>query len=106
MYLPEIYQHFSDEFSEVFEDYQKLGITTRDAGPLEEKIQNMVKLGIAVGANSKGAVMSSTRKALASGAGADEIIHAVLLALTTTGFPNMIAALGWVEAVLKESETP
>ena len=105
MYLPEIYQHFSDEFSEVFKVYKQLGITTRDAGPLEAKTQNLVKLGIAVGVNSKGAVMSSTRKALNSGATADEIIHAVLLGLTTTGFPNMIAALGWVEAVLKETET-
>ena len=100
MYLPEIYQHFSDEWSEVFESYKKLGITTRAAGPLDEKTQNLVKLGIAVGVNSKGAVMSSTRKALASGAVADEIIHTVLLGLTTTGFPNMSAALGWVEAVL------
>jgi len=103
MYLPEIYQHFSKEFTEVFDVYKQLGITTRDAGPLDSKTQDLVKLGIAVGANSKGAVMSSTRKALASGAVADEIIHAVLLALTTTGFPNMIAALGWVEAVLKEA---
>lgn len=105
MYLPEIYQHFSDEFSEVFKVYKQLGITTRDAGPLDAKTQNLVKLGIAVGVNSKGAVMSSTRKALDSGAAGDEIIHAVLLGLTTTGFPNMIAALGWVEAVLKETGT-
>ena len=104
MYLPEIYQHFSEEFSAVFKVYEELGITTRKAGPLDDKAQNLVKLGIAVGANSKGAVMSSTRKALESGAAPDEIMHAVLLALTTTGFPNMIAALGWVEAVLKEAE--
>ena len=104
MYLPEIYQHFSEEFAEIFKVYKQLGITTREAGPLAAKTQNLVKLGIAVGANSKGAVMSSTRKALESGAAPEEIIHAVLLALTTTGFPNMIAALGWVEAVLKENE--
>ena len=105
MYLPEIYQHFSESFSEVFKAYKKLGITTRDAGPLGERTQNLAKLGIAVGVNSKGAVMSSTRKALDSGAAPEDIIHVVLLALTTTGFPNMIAALGWVEAVLKETES-
>ena len=105
MYLPEIYQHFSESFSEVFNAYKKLGITTRDAGPLDERTQNLAKLGIAVGVNSKGAVMSSTRKALDSGAAPEDIIHVVLLALTTTGFPNMIAALGWVEAVLKETES-
>jgi alkylhydroperoxidase/carboxymuconolactone decarboxylase family protein YurZ len=103
MYLPEIYQHFSETFSDVFQVYKQMGITTRDAGPLDEKTQNLAKLGIAVGANSKGAVMSSTRKALETGASPEEIIHVVLLALTTTGFPNMIAALGWVEAVLKEA---
>jgi alkylhydroperoxidase/carboxymuconolactone decarboxylase family protein YurZ len=47
--------------------------------------------------------MSSTRKALGAGASPEEILHVVLLALTTTGFPNMIAALGWVEAVLRET---
>jgi alkylhydroperoxidase/carboxymuconolactone decarboxylase family protein YurZ len=45
--------------------------------------------------------MSQTRKALKSGASKDEILHAVLLSLTTTGFPSMIAALGWVEEVLE-----
>ena len=60
-------------------------------------------MGIAVGVNSKGGVMSHTRKALAAGASPEEIMHAVLLALTTTGFPNMIAAMGWVDSVLKEN---
>jgi len=46
--------------------------------------------------------MSSTRKALASGAVPDEIGHSVLLSLTTTGFPNMIAAMGWANEVLEK----
>jgi alkylhydroperoxidase/carboxymuconolactone decarboxylase family protein YurZ len=45
--------------------------------------------------------MSSTRKALASGAGNKEIAHAVLLSITTTGYSNMIAAMAWVNGVLK-----
>ncbi|RPJ73954.1 MAG: hypothetical protein EHM15_06150 [Desulfobacteraceae bacterium] len=45
--------------------------------------------------------MSHTRKCLAAGASPEEIFHVVLLALTTTGFPNMIAALRWVDTVLK-----
>ena len=83
-------------------DYQQLGKVCREAGPLERKYQDLIKLGIAIGANSRGAVMSSVRKALASGAVADEIAHVVLLSLTTTGFPNMIAALGWVNEVLDQ----
>ncbi len=103
MYLPKIYETFSGKFPGVFKDYKQLGQTCRAAGPLDQKCQDLIKLGIAIGANSRGAVMSHTRKALDSGASAEEIAHAVLLSLTTTGFPNMIAALGWVDEVLKEA---
>ena len=101
MYLPKIYEKFSSKFPEVLKDYQQLGRTCRESGPLEKKYQDLVNLGIAIGANSRGGVMSSTRKALDAGATPDEIAHAVLLAMTTTGFPNMIAALGWVDEVLE-----
>ena len=100
MYLPKIYEKFQAQFPEVFENYKKLGVSTRAAGPLDEKTKDLVKLGIAIGANSRGAGMSHTRKARAAGATAEEILHAVLLGLTTTGFPNMIAALRWVDEVL------
>jgi 4-carboxymuconolactone decarboxylase len=103
MYLPKIYEKFSRKFPEVLKDFKQLGQTCRAAGPLDPKCQDLIKLGIAVGANSRGAVMSHTRKALDSGASADEILHAVLLSLTTTGFPNMIAALQWVDEVLQET---
>ncbi len=104
MYLPRTYEDFIKKFPKIFEDYRQLGKTCREQGPLSEKSQDLVKLGIAVGANSRGGVMSSIRKALASGATPEEIIHVVLLSLTTTGFPNMIAALGWANEVLgKES---
>jgi alkylhydroperoxidase/carboxymuconolactone decarboxylase family protein YurZ len=103
MYLPKIYEKFSSKFPEVFKDYQQLGKTCRESGPLEEKYQNLANLGIAIGANSRGSVMSQTRKALESGATQEEIVHVVLLSLTTIGFPNMIAALGWVDEVLEGS---
>ncbi len=103
MYLPKVYEKFTGKFPDVFKDYKQLGQTCRSAGPLDAKCQDLIKLGIAIGANSRGAVMSSTRKAMESGATKDEITHAVLLALTTTGFPNMIAALQWVDSVLEES---
>ena len=102
MYLPKVYEKFTGKFPEVFKDYKQLGQTCRSAGPLDAKCQDLIKLGIAIGANSRGAVMSSTRKALESGATKDEIAHAVLLALTTTGFPNMIAAMAWVDEVLNK----
>ena len=100
MYLPKAYENFSKDYPSVLEAYRNLGKVCREAGPLDEKTQEMVKLGISIGAASRGTVMSSTRKALAAGASKEEIIHAVLLAVSTTGFPNMVAALGWVNEVL------
>ena len=102
MYLPKTYEDFIQKFPKVFEDYRQLGKSCREEGPLNEKYQDLVKLGIAIGANSRGGVMSSIRKALASGASPEEIIHVVLLSLTATGFPNMIAAMGWANEVLKK----
>jgi alkylhydroperoxidase/carboxymuconolactone decarboxylase family protein YurZ len=101
MYLPKIYEKFSSKFPEVFKNFQQLGKTCRESGPLDKKCQDLINLGIAIGANSRGAVMSQTRKALESGATEEEILHAVLLSLTTAGFPKMIAAMGWVDEVLE-----
>lgn len=105
MYLPKVYEKFQSEFPDLFTQYNQLGAACRNAGPLDAKAQNLVKLGISLGVSSRGGVMSSTRKALESGASREEIVHAVLLGLTTTGFPNMIAALGWVEEVISQSES-
>ena len=103
MYLPKVYKNFKERYPAVFKDFKQLGISTREAGPLDEKTQHLVKLGISVGVNSRGGVMSSTRKAMAAGATAEEIEHAVLLAMTTTGFPNTIASLSWVNEVFDEA---
>jgi 4-carboxymuconolactone decarboxylase len=102
MYLPKVYENFTKEFPGVYKDFKKLGTTCRKSGPLDAKTQNLIKLGIALGINSRGGVMSSTRKALDSVATRSEIVHAVMLGLTTTGFPNMIAAMGWVEEVISQ----
>jgi len=104
MYLPKTYKDFSEKFPGLLEAYKQLGKSCRKAGPLEEKYQDLIKLGIAVGANSRGSVMSSVRKALASGATPEEINQAILLSLTTTGFPNMIAAMGWANEVLEKQQ--
>ena len=100
MFLPKPFRNFKENFSDVHQQYEKLATACREHGPLDQKSQDLVKLGIAIGQNSKGGVMSNTRKALASGATADEIHHAILLSLTTVGFPAMIAALGWADDVL------
>ena len=102
-YLPEIYQEFKQHFSEVAKAYDALAVSCHQWGPLDEKTQRLAKLGIAIGLSSEGGVRSHARRALAEGVSPEELRHAVLMALTTAGFPTMIAAMKWVEEVIKKS---
>jgi 4-carboxymuconolactone decarboxylase len=101
-FFPFSYKRFKKEFPEVEKEYDKLAKKCHASGPLNEKIRRLIKLGIAIGSESEGAVKSHTRRALAIGISPKEIRHAVLLALTTIGFPKMIATLNWVHEVFEE----
>jgi 4-carboxymuconolactone decarboxylase len=101
-YLPEVYQHFQRHFPKVKEAFDALGAAEHDAGPLGERERRLIKLGIAVGAQSEGGVRSHVRKLLGIGVSEAEILHAIVLALTTIGFPATNAALSWAEEVLSE----
>ncbi len=101
-YLPEVFQQFGRRYPRVKEAFDALGAAEHEAGPLGEKERRLVKLGIAVGAESEGAVRSHTRKLLGIDASEEEILHAIVLSLTTIGFPAANAALAWAEEVLSE----
>ncbi|MEX2133773.1 MAG: carboxymuconolactone decarboxylase family protein [Acidimicrobiia bacterium] len=103
-YLPDVYIRFRDRFPDVAAALDHLGRSTESAGPLDPRTQRLVKLGIAVGALAEGAIRSNVRKLLDEGVTAEEIQHAVSLAITTVGFPAAIAALGWVDEVLDAGE--
>jgi AhpD family alkylhydroperoxidase len=98
--LPSAYRRFAGEQPRIVTAYEELSAATLGEGPLDRRTAELVKIGIAVGARLEGAVHSHVRRALEAGASADEIRHAVRLALTTIGFPTMMAALGWVNDVL------
>ncbi|HTY81431.1 MAG TPA: carboxymuconolactone decarboxylase family protein [Dehalococcoidales bacterium] len=99
-YLPEVYREFKKQYPKIYGTYNKLALSCNEVGPLDEKTREMVKLGIAIGLSSEGAIRSHTRRALAAGVSADGVRQAALLALTTAGFPTYIAALKWVNEVL------
>ncbi|MDQ4083729.1 MAG: carboxymuconolactone decarboxylase family protein [Actinomycetota bacterium] len=101
-----MYQKFEHRYPVVKEAFDALGAAEHEAGPLGEKQRRLVKLGIAVGAESEGAVRSHVRKLLGVGVAEEEILHTIVLALTTVGFPATNAALGWAEEVLAEEGHP
>jgi len=102
--IPGFYTRFIETYPDVGEAYKGLSRACKEAGPLDERTAELVKLGISIGAGMSGATHSHTRKAIEAGATADEIIHAVLMATTTIGFPNMMRGLAWVKDVLEAQE--
>src|SRR5438045_2322407 len=100
--VPSHFKAFGEQYPEVMQAYESLGCAAAEAGPLDAKTRELVKLALAIGARSEGATHSHTRRALSAGATAEEIRHVVLLLVTTLGFPAMMAAMTWVEDVLGE----
>ncbi len=99
-HLPEVYLRFRGHNAEVATALDRLGAAVDGAGPLDERTQRLVKLGLAIGAAAEGAVRSNARKAMAAGASPAEVRHVTLLAITTCGFPTAIAGAAWVDEVL------
>lgn len=103
-YLPRIYRDLRAEHPEVAAAYDALGATCREAGPLSEREQRLVKLGIAIGLSSEGGVRSHVRRGLSDGLSRDELLHAVTVAVPTAGFPATAAAYRWALDVLDAGE--
>ncbi len=80
---------------------EKLGDAAKEAGPLDEKMAQLLQLAASIALRSEGATHSHTKRALEAGATHDEIRHAVLLLTNTIGFPNVMAGMSWVNDVLE-----
>jgi len=100
--LPPAYTKFQEEFRRVWSAYDRLGTAVHQEGPLEPKVRELVKLGIAIGGRLEGAVKAHTRLALEQGASVNEIRHVALMAITTVGFPTAMAALTWIEDIVSK----
>jgi 4-carboxymuconolactone decarboxylase len=98
---PDTYTRFIERHREVGEAYQELGRVVAEGGPLDRKTVQLVRLGMSIGAQHEGAVHAHARKALSSGCSPDELRHAAMLAVTTLGFPSMMAASTWVEDMIR-----
>ena len=86
-------------YPEVWNAYASLGKACSEAGPLDGRSARLVKLALAIGALSEGAVHSHTRRAIAEGLSKDELKHVALLAIPTLGFPQGVKVLTWIEDV-------
>ncbi len=98
--LPEHFQDFVHRYPEVWEAHQKLSEACAQAGPLDRKTRELIKVGISGAANQTTALQRHAVMAVQAGATEEEVYQTVLLLITTVGFPRASAALQWAQNAL------
>jgi AhpD family alkylhydroperoxidase len=93
--LPKTFRAFISRFPDIGEAHEKVAHFADQAGPLERKHCELIKIGISLGAGLESAVKSHVRRALEHGATTAEIEQAILLGVNTRGFPATVAAWQW-----------
>ncbi|MGC3872270.1 carboxymuconolactone decarboxylase family protein [Halomonas sp. GXIMD04776] len=97
--LPSGAGEVAEQYPEVWSAYAALGEACAESGPLDERTRRLVKLALAVGARSEGAVHSHARRALEESIDAEELKQVAMMSIPTLGFPAAVAALTWIEDV-------
>jgi len=96
---PKMYQTFVKRYPKLREAWECTAKAGND-GPLDPRTRRLVKLAVALGAFSEGAVHSNVRKALAMGISKKEIEQVVALSASTMGLPSTVAVYSWVQDYL------
>lgn len=94
--LPEVPSELAAEHPDVWDAYSDLGAACAEAGPIDGETKRLVKLALAVGTGSEGAVHSHVRRGLEEGVDPEALEHVATLAITTLGFPDAMAARSWI----------
>ncbi|MCE9682318.1 carboxymuconolactone decarboxylase family protein [Halomonas alkalisoli] len=89
----------ADDYPEVWQAFASLGKACAEAGPLDACTRRLVKLALAVGSGSEGAVHSHMRRAMAEGIEPEALKQVAMLAIPTIGLPAGVAALTWIEDI-------
>lgn len=97
---PEWHRSIQQRHPDFIHAVEELGTAIRQSGPLDDKLAQLIQLAAAATLRSEGAVHSHTRRALEAGATPEEVRHAVMLVTSTIGFPNVAAALSWVDDII------
>jgi alkylhydroperoxidase/carboxymuconolactone decarboxylase family protein YurZ len=94
--LPATADEIIEEYPDVWDQYTGLGKACAEAGPIDGETKRLVKLALAVGSQSEGAVHSHVRQGLEEGVDPEALQHVAILSIPTLGFPKGMAARSWI----------
>jgi len=98
--VPGTFKQFVARFPELGKAHEQIAAAVEAAGPLDRKMQELIKIGLSVGAGLESGVRAHIRRALREGASPAEIEQSILLAYNTCGWPRMVAAWRWMNEQL------
>lgn len=93
--VPGTFRQFVEKFPELADAHERVAQAVDAAGPLDRRVCQLIKIGIAMGAGLESATRSHVRRASEAGASESEIEQAILLGMNTVGFPRTVAAWSW-----------
>ena len=94
--MPGAAGELAEQHPDLWRAYADLGKACAEAGTLTDRERRLVKLALAVGAGSEGAVHSHTRRARSEGIEDAAIQQVALLTIGPLGLPRAVAARTWI----------
>jgi 4-carboxymuconolactone decarboxylase len=91
--LHEAFSKFKEDFPKVYADHEDLGVEIHEkSGPLAEKSRWLLKIAISGASRHLLSLETHIAKGREAGLTEEEIKHALLLLIQTTGFPTFMEA--------------
>jgi len=91
--IHKIFKEFKKEFPAVYKSHEALGkMIHEESGPLPEKVRWLIKIAVSGASGHALSLETHILKGKESGLTNDEIKHALLLIIQTTGFPSFMEA--------------
>ncbi len=104
--LPSGAARLAARYPALWQAYAELGERCAEAGPLEPQVRRLVKLALAIGVGSEGAVHSHVRRALAEGIERVALEHVMALSIPMIGLPAAVRAMTWIDDLTRPDEPP
>src|SRR6266511_4661658 len=80
--IPKTYHRFAERFPRLAEAHSLMTDAAEESGPLDAKICELIKMGIALGAGHESSFHSHVRRSLEQGATRSEVEQAIVLAMS------------------------
>ncbi len=101
--LPATYKDFINKHPELGQAHETIAKVVDQAGPLDRKTCELIKIGISLGAGLETATKRHVLRAMEEGASEEEIEQSILLAMNTCGFPRMVTGWHWARNIREKA---